>query len=72
MEDISKTLEGRETTYGDYATLSSMVQEIKRVFRASPNWIKFADYQRESLDMIANKLGRVEFNLKRIYSHRRD
>jgi len=57
--DIKETLSTRETQYGHYKIVGQISQDIKRVFRQSPNYYIMPDYARESLDMIANKMARI-------------
>lgn len=50
----------RSKTHGDYAVKASIIQSIKQVMRAQDNWYDVLnDEQRESLDMIAHKIGRI-------------
>jgi hypothetical protein len=57
--DIEATLGERQKTYGDYSDVAHRSQIIKAAFRASPKWSLLASCQRESLEMIANKLARI-------------
>ena len=61
MTDIDATLAERGNRYGDFATHAQITQAIKGVMLASPNWRhgKLASDQREALDMIAHKVGRI-------------
>lgn len=59
MADIADTLAERATTYGSFATGAAIMQGLKGVMAASPNWDRLADDQREALDMIASKIGRI-------------
>ena len=61
---LKETLEARGKHYegpGGYRDTAGFAQEIKRLFRASPNWTmrRLSYAQMESLDMIANKLSRL-------------
>jgi hypothetical protein len=49
----------RAKTHGDYDIHANVTQEIKTIFRHNSEHSKFSDAQRESLDMIAHKLGRI-------------
>mgnify|MGYP006275485251 CR=1 FL=1 len=49
----------RGKTHGDYALHARITQEIKRIYRDGSSHDKFTDAQRESLDMIAHKIGRI-------------
>lgn len=59
QENIRSILNQREKTYGDYSDVSDTSQRIKNVLRQNPNWDELFAFQRESLDMIANKIGRI-------------
>lgn len=64
---IEQTLKDRGRRYGDYVVVAEQAQLIKQLFRASKQWDSLANYQRESLDMIANKLARI-MNGDRFYA----
>jgi len=59
MPDIEETLKERENRYGEFNTLSHIVQDIKRVMVNSENWSLLEDNQREALEMVAHKIGRI-------------
>lgn len=59
QEAIRAVLDQREKTYGDYGDVSDSSQRIKNVLRQNPNWDELYLFQRESLDMIANKIARI-------------
>lgn len=67
MKDVAATIAERELTYGLYKGASLISQNIKRAFKASPNWEKLAPFQQESMEMAANKLGRI---LNGDYNHK--
>ena len=56
MPDI---LDEREKTHGDYYRVAMMAQELKDVMRRGKNWKTLDDTQREALEMIASKIGRI-------------
>ena len=56
---IRDVLNQREKNYGDYSDVSDTSQRIKNVLRQNPNWDELFQFQRESLDMIANKIARI-------------
>ena len=56
---IRSVLNQREKNYGDYSDVSDTSQRIKNVLRQNPNWDELFQFQRESLDMIANKIARI-------------
>jgi hypothetical protein len=57
MSSVDKILAERETTYGDYGMQSRISQDFKRVVRMHDG--RLTHFQRESLDMICNKMGRI-------------
>lgn len=58
-EETDKLLSERGKFYGEYTDLASIVQNIKCVFHNTRNWGRLSDVQKESLEMVANKLGRI-------------
>lgn len=59
MATIDETLAARETRYGDYIDVATIAQNIKFVMQQTANWNNLDPDQMESLDMIANKIGRI-------------
>jgi hypothetical protein len=59
MVDVNETLASRQTTYGDYEDVAHRSQMIKAAIRAGKNWNRLAPCQRETLEMISNKIGRI-------------
>lgn len=57
--EIRGILNEREKRYGDYSDVSDTSQRIKNVLRQSLGWEELYQVQRESLDMIANKIARI-------------
>lgn len=57
--DIETTLGERQKTYGDFSDVAHRAQSIKAALRCSRRWNMLASCQRESLEMIANKLARI-------------
>lgn len=57
--DVANLLTERGKRYGEFEDQAKYVQAIKELYHVSPNWAKMEDDQKESLDMIANKLGRI-------------
>ena len=57
--NIEKTLEERGSRYGSFPEHARITQNIKRAMEDSPNWTTLADDQRETLEMIAHKVGRI-------------
>lgn len=59
MTDITTTLQARGARYGDFAGHARVTQAIKRAMLDSRNWQLLGDDQREALEMIAHKVGRI-------------
>lgn len=57
--NVSATLNERGTRYGDFPTHATITQNIKRAMVESPNWNELEDSMKESLEMIAHKIGRI-------------
>lgn len=59
MSDIDQTLTERGNRYGSFVGHSAITQNIKRAMQSSPKWLSLADDQREALEMVAHKIGRI-------------
>ena len=59
MTNVEDTLQQRHERYGTYLETAQIIQDIKDVMRASPSWDGLEADQKESLELIANKLGRI-------------
>lgn len=60
-QDIDVTLAERGARYGSFDEHARITQAIKACYEDSPNWnpMKMRSSQREALDMIAHKIGRI-------------
>jgi hypothetical protein len=56
---VDGTLEERGNRYGKFSGHAKITQDIKHVIQSSKNWAFLSPSQRESLDMVAHKLGRI-------------
>jgi hypothetical protein len=56
---VDETLAQRGQVYGDYEDVASRSQKIKTVLRESKNWSRLSCVQKESLEMLANKMARI-------------
>ena len=56
---IDHVLADRQTSHGNYADTARTVQHLKGAMREGNNWAILSDIQRESLDMIQMKIGRI-------------
>lgn len=59
MSNVDDTLAERESMYGEYTNVASTAQCLKDVMRVTKGWINLSPSQRESLDMVANKIARI-------------
>ena len=57
--NIEQTLEERGHRYGEYLNHAVITQDLKRVMHLTPNWSKLPSDQKETLEMIAHKIGRI-------------
>lgn len=65
-------LSERLQTHGDYSNVARYSQTIKQICHGSPNWKYMTPCQRETLDMVANKLGRILSGDANFEDHWRD
>lgn len=56
---IDKTLKERGDRYGEFITQATISQGLKQAMWIAGNWADLQYDQRESLEMIANKIGRI-------------
>ena len=56
---IDKVLAERGSRYGKFEEHAFITQSIKRAMVNSPNWKRLSDDMKESLEMIAHKIGRI-------------
>lgn len=52
-------LSERGRTHGDFGDHAQITQDIKRIIYTTPKFHSLDDAQREALDMIAHKIGRI-------------
>lgn len=58
-QHVEDVLVERGRRYGRYDNVSRVAQALKRELRCGASWHALSDAQRESLEMIANKLARI-------------
>jgi len=56
---IDATVEERGNRYGAFKDGADIMQELKSVMRSTPNWSNLTPSQREALEMIQHKVGRI-------------
>lgn len=59
MPDIEETLSERGSRYGDFGSHAEITQSIKDIMKNTENWKKLKPYQKEALEMVAHKIGRI-------------
>ncbi len=59
MNDIVGTLKERDSQYGTYIDQAAISQDIKAAMQKGRRWGELAPDQRETLDLIANKIARI-------------
>ncbi len=57
--DIDSTLTERGVRYGTFVGHARITQNIKAAMKDSPNWESLSPSQKECLEMIAHKVGRI-------------
>ena len=58
---VEAILAQRGEDYGDYLRKAVFIQEMKYFMRSSPSWDDMDPDMRESVDMIATKMGRIAY-----------
>lgn len=56
---IDETLKERGDRYGPFCEHARIAQNLKRAMKDSPKWESLSDSQREALEMVAHKIGRI-------------
>ena len=69
---MSDLLDEREKTHGDYYATAAYAQHLKEVMRRGKNWPLLDDAQRETLEMVASKIGRILSGNPHEVDHYRD
>ena len=59
MSSIDKTLDERGQRYGEFAGHADVTQNLKRAMGQHPGWHDLKNDQREALEMVAHKIGRI-------------
>lgn len=57
--DIAETLKDRGAKYGPFIDHANCTQGLKTMMMLQRGWVKLETDQREALDMIAHKIGRI-------------
>lgn len=59
MNDVTDILNEREKTHGNYRDVASVAQMFREIMRDTVGWERMNDAQREALDSMASKFGRI-------------
>lgn len=59
VDSVGATLNERENRYGRFSGHATITQSIKREMAKGKRWGELSDSQKEALEMIAHKIGRV-------------
>ena len=59
QNEIDRVIVEREATHGDFATYARIVQRLKNVVRYEPEFAMLEPYQREAIEHIFGKIGRI-------------
>ena len=58
-EAIEDTLAERGARYGDFVTHAKITQRLKWAMKDETKWQQLEDDQKEALEMVAHKIGRI-------------
>lgn len=58
-DDIRGVLEDRGSKYGRFPKHADISQGIKGLISSGPSWRRMNNSQREALEMVAHKIGRI-------------
>lgn len=72
MANLKEILSERGKTHGDYTDHASFTQDIKAVMERSDNWPHLGAHEKETLHMIAHKIGRILAGNPHVEDHWRD
>lgn len=59
MSEVDKTLKDRGSRYGDFKGHAEITQQLKWGMADVQGWQRLAPDQKEALEMIAHKIGRI-------------
>jgi len=57
--EINETLAERGSRYGKFTSHANITQSIKHIMQSTDKWSQLMPDQKESLEMIAHKIGRI-------------
>lgn len=57
--EVAEVTAVRGSTHGDFTDNGIIMQGLKDLMRTRPGWARLSPHQREALDMIQHKIGRI-------------
>jgi hypothetical protein len=70
--NIRAMLDSRAKTHGDYSHHATVTQMLKQIMHSAPNWADLKYHERETLEMVAHKVGRILCGDPHHHDHWRD
>ena len=58
-QTVTEILQERQSTHGTFSEAAETVQRLKYLMHSAPNWDKLSNAQREALEMVQHKIGRI-------------
>lgn len=58
-QDLAAVLAERGARYGTFVGHAKLTQELKSILHQHPKWVALEDDQKEALEMVAHKIGRI-------------
>ena len=57
--EVKETISNRTANYGEFEVNSKIMQDMKDAAKSGSSWDKMSSYQKESIEMILHKVGRI-------------
>ena len=68
-QETQQLLNQRSNTHGDFIQNGMIMQDLKDLVRTHDGWNDLQSYQREAIEMICHKLGRILCGNPNFYDH---
>ena len=59
QQSIETVIQERGNNYGRFEDGAEIMQRLKGIAHSYPGWVRMANNQREAIDMILHKIGRI-------------
>ena len=69
MTNTSDLLSDRQATHGSFQEVAAIAQSFREIMRDTKNWEHLNDTQREALDSMASKFGRIASGNPHVRDH---